>query len=327
MKNQSLGVVAIGRNEGERLRSCLVSALSVTSRVVYVDSGSTDDSVEMARTLGAEVVSLNMVQPFTAARARNAGFQHLMACWTDLEYVQFVDGDCELVHEWFNHAVIFLFHHPQVVVVCGRRRERNPQRSVYNLLCDLEWDTPVGEAKACGGDALMRCAALMSAGGFREDLIAGEEPELCLRLRRAGGKVWRLDTEMTRHDAAITRFTQWWWRAVRCGHAYAEGAALHGAPPDLHWVAETRRTLIWGLAMPSAIVLGMIGFSPWLAVFILVYPAQVLRLGLRGCLPSRRSRWLQAFFWVLSRFPEALGVARYWLGRQFNQHSTLIEYK
>ena len=41
----AVGLVAIGRNEGERLRACLASARGAAQRLVYVDSGSTDDTV------------------------------------------------------------------------------------------------------------------------------------------------------------------------------------------------------------------------------------------------------------------------------------------
>jgi len=327
MTSRSLGVVVIGRNEGERLRRCLMSALTTTKHVVYVDSGSTDGSVNMARALGVEILELDVHRAFTAARARNAGFQQVLAHWPTLQYTQFVDGDCELMPGWLERASSFLDDHPQVVVVCGRRRERAPDRSVYNLLCDLEWDTPVGETKACGGDALMRCAAFISSGGFKEDLIAGEEPELCVRLRRAGGKIWRLDAEMTFHDAAMTHFGQWWRRTVRSGYAFAEGAALHGAPPDRHWVAESRRAVIWGIGLPLLIAIGTVCSSSYFAILTLAYPAQVLRLGLRSKVRERRSRWQSAFFLVLGRFPEALGVARYWIGHIMNLESNLIEYK
>ena len=86
-------------------------------------------------------------------------------------------------------------------------------------MCIRDRDTPIGPARACGGDALMLYAAVQAVGGYRDSLIAGEEPELCLRLRQAGGEVWRIDAEMTLHDAALLRFGQWWRRTRRAGHA------------------------------------------------------------------------------------------------------------
>lgn len=210
----AIDAIVIGRNEGQRLIDCLSSLQAAgMRRLIYVDSGSTDGSTDAARAAGAEVIALDMTRPFTAARARNAGLERIAEDRDLPDFVHFVDGDCQLQPGWLQVAADFLADHPQVVVVCGRRRERHPRASVYNRLCDLEWDTPVGEELACGGDALMRTQALLAVGGFRDDLIAGEEPELCLRLRRAGGQIWRLDHEMVLHDAAMTRFSQWWRRA------------------------------------------------------------------------------------------------------------------
>ncbi|MGB0440619.1 MAG: glycosyltransferase family 2 protein, partial [Paracoccaceae bacterium] len=207
-----VGAVVIGRNEGQRLIDCLTSMRGQVARIVYVDSGSTDGSQDAATALGAEVVGLDTSVPFTAARARNAGLDHLAAQGRVPGLVQFVDGDCVLDPEWITRAGAFLQDHPEVAVVCGRRRERFPEATVFNRLIDAEWDTPIGEAKACGGDALMRFDALRDAGGYDPGLIAGEEPELCVRLRAAGWKVWRLEAEMTLHDAAISRVGQWWSR-------------------------------------------------------------------------------------------------------------------
>ncbi len=311
--------VAIGRNEGARLEACLASLAGRVRRVVYVDSGSTDGSREAAARLGAEVVALDPAEPFTAARARNAGFRRLLQRPDPPALVQFVDGDCTVDPGWIPAARAFLAARPDVALVCGRRRERHPEASVWNRLIDAEWDTPVGEARACGGDMLVRAAALAAIGGFRDDLIAGEEPEMCLRLRRAGHRIWRLDAEMTRHDAAMTRFGQWWRRARRAGHAFAEGAALHGRGPERHWVAETRRAVLWGAVLPAAAGLGALA-DPRALLLLLAWPAQVLRL-------APRRGWTQAAFLVLGKVAEAQGVLGYWLGRARGRRPRLIEYK
>ncbi len=321
-----VGVVVIGRNEGDRLRTCLQSVVGTDSRIVYVDSGSSDNSIAMAKEMGAEVVMLDLSVPFTAARARNKGFAHLLKMDANLDFVQFVDGDCEVAAGWIKSAVEFLEAHSDVAVVCGRRRERKPRQSIYNMLCDIEWDTPIGEAKACGGDALMRVGPFQSVEGFRPDLIAGEEPELCVRLRFAGWKIWRLNAEMTLHDAAITRFGQWWKRTLRGGYARALGASLHGASPERHCVRESRSNWFWGLGIPSAVIVLFWWFGPLAMVLALIYPTQVIRLALRGE-RSTRENWWRAGFLVLGKFPEMLGQLKFqlnvWLGRQ----SRLIEYK
>jgi hypothetical protein len=271
------------------------------------------------------VVHLDIAQPFTAARARNAGYRRALQVAPGVEFIQFVDGDCEVVQGWMEVASAFLSEHPEVAAACGRRRERFPELTIYNRLCDMEWDTPVGQALACGGDVLMRATALLQAGGFRAELIAGEEPELCVRLRAKGWQVWRLDAEMTLHDAAMTRFSQWWKRSMRAGHAFAEGAHLHGAPPERHWVRESRSAWVWGLGLPLAIVL-LAWVWPAALWALLLYPLQVVRLYLksRGALKPRLAR---AFFLVLGKFAEACGQLKFVFRRARGGPVRLIEYK
>lgn len=312
-----VAAVVIGRNEGARLVACLAALKGQVAQVVYVDSGSSDGSVAAAEAEGAQVIALDMSQPFTAARARNAGMDALK---DDVDLVQFLDGDCTLQDGWISTAQGFLAAHREVAVVCGRRREIHPEASVYNKLIDAEWDTPIGQTLACGGDALMRLAPLRAVGGYRDTLIAGEEPELCLRLRQAGWKIWRLNAEMTLHDAQITRFAQWWQRSRRAGHAFAEGAALHGASPERHWVAQTRRALIWGAGLPLLIALFTVLWSPWALWLLMVYPLQILRLSRQGGLP-----W--AWFSVLGKFAEAQGALTYYMRRLRRKETRLIEYK
>ncbi|MBL8798381.1 MAG: glycosyltransferase family 2 protein [Planctomycetia bacterium] len=324
-----LGVVAIGRNEGERLQRCLESLAGRAGVIVYVDSGSTDGSAEMARSRGVEVVPLDLSIPFTAARARNEGFQRLLQVEPAVEFVQFVDGDCEIAADWLETAQRELTARPDVAVVCGRRRERFPTASAYNRLCDMEWNTPIGEAEACGGDALMRVAPLKELGGYRASLIAGEEPELCLRLRQAGWKIVRLDAEMTLHDAAMTQFGQWWKRNLRAGHAFAEVAWLHRHDNLRMWQREVRGNFIWGLLVPVlAFLLAPCTYGASL-LLLLLYPVQVYRIfrhrKRQG--DSTDAALSYAVFCVLGKFPQVSGQVQFHKNRLFGQQSALIEYK
>jgi len=320
-----VGVVAIGRNEGARLIACLASIKSDTRNMVYVDSGSTDGSTAAAEQIGAIVVTLDLTRPFTAARARNEGFAVLRALRPHIRFVQFVDGDCTVVQGWLNMARAFIEQRADIAVVCGRRREIQPTVSVYNRLCDLEWETPVGEASACGGDALFRAEAFEAVGGFRPQLIAGEEPELCVRLRQTGWKIWRLDAEMTRHDAAMRRFGQWWVRAVRCGYAYAEVSQLHRASPSGIWKRENLRAIFWGGLLPAGICVGAL-IHPAALVAGLAYAIQIFRIALsRG--PTSSQSWTYALFVVLAKPAEFLGIITFWRRKLHGEVATLIEYK
>ncbi len=323
-----LGVVVIGRNEGERLIRCLESVRDQASCVVYVDSGSTDGSVEAGRALADAVVELDMRQPFTAARARNAGFERLLEVRAGLGYVFFVDGDCEVIDGWLGTAVKFLKEHAEFAIVWGLRRERFPEKSTYNLLCDIEWqDYPLGETRACGGDAVARVDAIRAVNGYRADLICGEEPEMCVRLRQVGWRIYHLESPMTLHDAAIYHFGQWWKRMMRAGYGFAQGAALHGAPPERHGILETRRSWIWGLGIPLAVLVLAPFVGWWSAVVLFAYPIQIIRLSTRGNRPSARENWLRAGALVLGKFPEMSGQIKFHLDRLRRAQSRLIEYK
>jgi GT2 family glycosyltransferase len=320
------GVVIIGRNEGERLRRCLVSGVREVPLVVYVDSGSVDDSVNLARSLGVEILELNPKWPFSAARARNEGFGRLKELDPNLSYVQFVDGDCELFGGWLASAEAFLSDHEDVAVVSGRLREKHPEGSIYNTLCDIEWERPIGETDACGGIAMMRVSAFEQVQGFRVDLIAGEEPELCVRLRAARWRIWRLSDDMALHDSAIVHFRQWWRRMQRGGYAYAQGADLHGALPERHFVRESRSVWFWGLGIPIAALVCTSLVGPFGFIILAVYPLQVVRLALRGN-RSTRENWGRALFLVIGKFPEMLGQVQFFARRTFGRKSRLIEYK
>lgn len=327
-----IGVVTIGRNEGERLIRCLQSLIAQLPKdalIVYVDSGSTDGSIAVAESFGVHVINLDPSIPFTMARGRNAGFNYLIEHFKDVEYVQFIDGDCELIQGWIDKAIATLNSDEKLAVVCGRRHERFPNASVYNRLADMEWNTPIGEAKACGGDALMRVRAIQEVNGYNEALIGGEEPEMCLRLSQLGWKIQRIDADMTFHDAAMLKFSQWWKRSIRGGWAFESGAALHSASPEQFRVRESRSGWLWGLILPM-IALGLAWPTSGLSLLLLAaYPVLMWRVyryrQRQGDVPSHAR--LYAFFCVLSKVPQVIGQLKYWLARWGGQQVTLIEYK
>lgn len=326
LQRQDVGIVVIGRNEGERLRRCLESVISFQpTKLVYVDSGSVDGSVDLAVALGVDVVALCSARPFTAARGRNAGFRRIAAQYDDVTYVQFVDGDCELETKWLEKACAFLDTHPEVALVSGRLRERFPHMSWYNRLCDMEWDRAPGETDTSGGIALVRAFAFEGIGGFRKELIAGEEPELCLRLRGKNWKIWRLGVEMATHEADITRFAQWWRRTMRGGHAYVERLWLHKGSEERNGLRETLRALFWGFGLPVFSVLASF-VNPTFILLLGLYPLQVVRIAAGRNLRQLDS-WRYAVFASLGKFAEALGILKFVLLKLTNRQPHIIEYK
>lgn len=318
----NVAAVAIGRNEGERLRRCLRSLADQGVPVVYVDSGSTDDSVAFARSMGCRVVTLDLLQPFTAARARNAGFATLDPA---PEYVQFVDGDCAVEPGWIAAGMAYLDRHPDHAIVTGWRSEIAPEASVWNAMCDHEWHRPAGEIAVCGGDMMVRSGAFAAVGGFDPAIIAAEDDDLCLRLGKAGYRLHRLPLAMTRHDAAILRLSQWWQRATRAGHGFAEVGARH--PP--HFRAELRRALVFGGVVWPLLVLGLVVWWPMAvamgALLLLSWWRSMTGLRRDGIALAQAARF--AVFLVLSKLPNLIGMVRYHLRRMRGQAPRLIEYK
>ncbi|NTZ43956.1 glycosyltransferase [Altererythrobacter sp. SALINAS58] len=301
----TIGIIVIGRNEGERLKRCLRSLPSDLA-VVYVDSASTDGSAQFAESHGADVIHLDLNMPFTAARARNAGLEEMAKRTPNVQFVQFIDGDCELDSSWLPEAIKFIESNATCAAVCGRRRERYPDASLYNRICDQEWDTPIGETAACGGDALFRMSSLRQCGFYDPLLIAGEEPELCHRLREGSWRIWRIDHPMSIHDADMHHFAQWWKRAMRSGFGYAQ--VWHKTGKSFSsglYFRELVRAFGWTFGVP---ILGMT-FSIWLGPLALsVIPA--LWLGQFVRLASR-SGPAESLHLLLGKAAESLGALRY----------------
>ncbi len=326
--NDRVAIVLIGRNEAARLERTLDAALRQAARVVYVDSGSSDNSTALARGRGVPVVALDNALPFTAARARNAGASFWLRRTPAPEFLLFVDGDCELAPGFLEHALPVLDRDSRTGIVCGRRREQSPRASLYTRLAQIEWNAPAGEIEYCGGDALVRASTFRAVGGYDASLIAGEDPEFCIRVRRAGWKIWRIQGEMTRHDAREMRFPGWWKRSVRTGHAYAQGAWRCRHDPEHPWLRETLSIWFWGVGLWSAaFVLARPSRGTSLALLV-SYPALLVRIFVRAQRQGldKPDAALYALFCLLSKFPQLQGQMLYLRSEWSKQPTPLIEY-
>ncbi len=325
MPDPSVGIVIIGRNEGARLVQCLASVNANLGRVIYVDSGSTDDSILEAKKVGAEVVILDISAPFTAARARTAGFQALQDTGSMPDFVQFIDGDCSVQPNWIASAMAALDTDTSLGIVTGWRKEVDAHRSIYNALCDFEWRRPAGDILACGGDMMVRSTAFSEIGGFNATVIAAEDDEFCVRIRKAGWKIQRLPIEMTLHDANMTEFSQWWDRAVRTGHGFAQVGDMH---PE-YFAKERKRVWTYGVILPLIAVMGLL-VSVWVFFAVLgLYGVSYLRTakGLYANGLGKKQAVKQAVFLTLSKFPNFQGIMLYYWRRFRGHKMNIIEYK
>jgi glycosyltransferase involved in cell wall biosynthesis len=332
---ERVGLVVIGRNEGDRLVRCLASVRSIPNRV-YVDSGSTDGSVDRAIHDGASVVELQVPPNFTAARARNAGLERLLGENPGLEFVQTVDGDCEIHPDWISAGLRALNAEPDLAAVYGRLRECFPTRSVYNAICDDDWNVPVGEASIVGGIALFRVSALRQVNFYAPTMIAGEEPDLAMRMRKCGWRLRRIDAEMGYHDVDITRFAQWWKRTRRTGHAYGELAYRHPDARDPDWPRTILKITFWGAAMPLVLVgaaaLAIFANYHWWLIAGLValaWPARILQYARRKMRTGMKPKFAGASGTLLmvGMTPQLMGLVEFHVNRLMGRTSQLIEHK
>lgn len=324
-----ISVVIIGRNEGERLLRCIESVHVADYpqeqlELIYVDSNSSDGSPERAKAAGASVLHVHPERP-TAAIGRNAGWKAAKG-----EYILFLDGDTLLDRNFIATALAQIEADPKTAVVWGHRREIHPQQSIYTRVLDLDWIYLAGKTEFCGGDAFMRRRALEDVNGYDETLIAGEEPEMCRRMRQLDYEILHIDAPMTLHDLAIKNFTAYWRRAYRSGHAYAEISERFKTSEDPLWKADARHNRIHG---------SLIFLSPLFLTIALLYPA----LGLAGMIaasgfilrnmqrsqwktPSTWTRFLYALHSEFQHAPALAGQLRFFYGRWRGQQQGLIEY-
>jgi len=322
--NKKVGVVIIGRNEGERLILCLESVLKLHVPCVYVDSQSSDDSVSEAKQRQVSAVLLDKSAPVNASRARNAGFDVLISENEDIEYVHFIDADCELNETWLMEALSVLEKNSDVAIVSGRLREKYRTESVYMRLCDIDWYVKPGEVDRCGGIFTTRRAVFEGLSGFDTSLIAGADPEFCFRLRNNGWKILSLNTDMGTHDSAMRYFSQWWNRCVKVGFGYANGAKWGG------WQKQYRSSLVWGAILPLVIIMGMFFISPYFATLFGLYPLLIMKIYMSKIdvgSDSRYDKYLYALFCVVAKFPEARGVFKFLVNRAKGRQQKIIEYK
>jgi hypothetical protein len=327
-----LSVVVIGRNEGDRLGQCLQAVANMDREgfeveVIYVDSGSMDGSIALAKAAGVHTISLISERP-SAALGRNAGWQAASGT-----VILFLDGDTVL-HPRFVCDSLPEFASEEIAVIWGHRRELYPRRSFYNRTLDLDWIYKPGLTPFCGGDALFRRHVLEQTGGFNETLIAGEEPDLCRRIRNLGYKILHVDRPMTGHDLAIFGWEQYWKRAVRAGHAYAEVSERSRGSNAPLWQdaarGNRRRALVILGSVMAAIAVSALLRDVWPLLAVALFLATL----------SVRSAWLAR--WKsddvvalllygahshLQQIPIYMGQLQYRRNQRKGRRATLIEYK
>jgi type II secretory pathway predicted ATPase ExeA len=315
-----IGVVIVAQGE-DRLA---LRGLDSKIQSVYVcESG--DPGAAAARTAGAQVVEI-ADRTLSPGRARNAGYRHLKKVEPALAYVQFVEADVALDAGWLSVAARFMERRPEVAALEGRIAGRGTDRPRR-----AETGAPRDEETQCvGKNAFVRASAFEAAGGFRGDLPVNETQDLCIRLRRRGAHIWRLDAQMGARSAPTGGLGEWWRQRLAAGYEYAHGAALHGAPPERLYAGEQLRAVFWGALFPVLVLVAAIAGATLAAFYAPVTGAMPVAVGilLLGMLvylgkmaltaislgPARLESWSDAILTTIGHAPEFLGAWRFYSG-------------
>jgi len=262
-----------------------------------------------------------------AAKARNLGWQAARG-----EFILFLDGDTQLHPDFVTHALTTL-NEPKLCAAWGHRRESRPEQSLYTRVLDLDWVYPTGRTLYFGGDVLVRRAALDGVNGFDPTLNAGEEPEMCARLRAAGWEIEHIDVPMTLHDLAVTTFRAYWLRAYRSGIAYAEVAQRMKLRGDVLWQYEAQRDFRHAVVFILApfIWVAALWLSPHLALAMVALALLFVARTARRCQWKAPGQWglcacyaLHAHF---QKIPALFGQLKWRQAQARQAEIALVDYK
>lgn len=326
----STGVVIVG-GDPKASPEAAIRSVADGRTVVFAPLAPMPEAEAIARAAGAIVIENGGKALQTGGRARNAGYRQLKKLAPHIKYVQFLDADGIIDPDWITAAERFMERRPEVAVIDGAVRSRSGRRFPFATLSEQRRNETSGEIVTTASEgALVRASAFEAAGGFRGDLLSCDIEDLCIRQRRRGAHVWRLESDMMIREPRQASFSAWWSAALQRGFDKAYAMSLHGGPPERHGVAETAQAVIWGCVFPLAIAvfagLGAFAasmFAPMtpapfvaaaivaagVAVYLVKYLASVFRRGF-----FRPSSWRNGFYAVFGRFGEFLGALRLWTG-------------
>lgn len=108
----------ITKNEEANIARCINNLKSVTDEIIVVDTGSVDQTIQIAKELGAFVYEDNWEQDFS--KARNAALEHASGDW-----IIFLDAD-----EYFNEESLLRIR--QII------EEADTNQNIEGILCNLE---------------------------------------------------------------------------------------------------------------------------------------------------------------------------------------------
>ena len=262
-----ISAIVIGKNEGARLDACMSSIRSamgvLAHEIIYVDSRSSDDSVERAKAHGARCYVLG-AQKTTAGLGRYVGTQEAKG-----EYLLFLDGDMQLQKGFCEKAMMAMAQRSYDGCT-GIRKDiylKNGEIVGENdnyFGCRAERIVP-----EFGGALFIKKEALEKAGGWSPDTIACEEAELHARLKAHKLQIAELPVNMIIHTDAVREDRGVLGVALsrrRLGEGQALRCAMAAGQANAYITHENEKFLLYSIDWMCVILLAVLGVWGFLGV-------------------------------------------------------------
>jgi glycosyltransferase involved in cell wall biosynthesis len=187
-----VSVIVPALNEEKNIGECLQSVCEQTFKnfeLIYVDGGSTDDAIKIARKY-ADLITYDKGKG--PAFARDIGASEARG-----KYLAFMDGDSRAKHDWLEHIVRDL---NEGFVGVGGYVKPKSTRFLHKFMYWLSWSiwpritAALGLYQFNGANCAFRKTTFMHVGGFSKRLSFLEDVDIALRIKKCGRL--KFDTKM-----------------------------------------------------------------------------------------------------------------------------------
>ncbi len=284
-------------NSEKFLAGCLESIFSMkyprgSYEVIVVDNGSKDRSVEIAKKYGVKV----LVKPkVNVSAVRNFGARESTG-----DVLAFVDSDCLVSENWLASAVPYF---------------KDPAIGMVGSLCavhekDMTWVGKAwnscmkkrqlnGETDRLGcGNIIIRKRCFEEINGFNDDLVTGEDDELCHKLREAGYRIYSDPAIKVYHLGEYRTLTQFFrketWRGYETFRLFLKHKGRMNTKVIIYSGFFLANMLLFFLLLPGTLILHRGYPALWMPVSLLIGLPVDLALNTA----SRTKKWGYFFYFV-----------------------------
>jgi len=185
---KTVSVVVVCKNEERHIERCLRSIANTSYKnkeIIVVDS-STDKTPQIVKKFRNVKLIRDLIGPL--GHSRNLGWKAAKG-----EYVAFVDADMIIPKDFFEKILNYR-NDATGIMGCRKLPFRSGwlsnSDSLSLHLSKMQWNILRGQPPSleCGGSVYSK-KALQAVGGFKEEKLGAEDPEIAKRIRSAGFKI------------------------------------------------------------------------------------------------------------------------------------------